>query len=346
MRQLSWIVECVPHVFQHSAFITAFVTAMMLLTEYVNARWNGALTNRLRKGGLTQLAVAATLGATPGCLGAFVVTSLFMRRRMTIGATIAAMIATSGDEAFVMFTMFPKRATALTIVLAMTGISAGWIVDRVSRRTNVRGESRCDFVEEHKCECLPKGATAPPWKDASPVRWTVFTLLALTASATAFGLIGPTSWDWKRITLLLTISVSLSVVMVVPETFLYNHLIRHVLARHVPRIMAWTFGTLWIVTLVHHEIDVVTVVSNNRWSVLSLAAATGLIPESGPHLTFTIMYAEKTLPFSVLLTNSIVQDGHGMLPLMAYSKKLFFLIKGVNLIVGIIMGTVLLALSQ
>lgn len=46
-----------------------------------------------------------------------------------------------------------------------------------------------------------------------------------------------------------------------------------------------------------------------------------IIPESGPHLIFVMMYAQGLVTFSVLFTTSFVQDGHGMLPLLSYSLK-------------------------
>jgi hypothetical protein len=38
------------------------------------------------------------------------------------------------------------------------------------------------------------------------------------------------------------------------------------------------------------------------------------------------------------MANSIVQDGHGMLPLLAESKKSFLWVKIINIIVGLIVG--------
>jgi hypothetical protein len=52
----------------------------------------------------------ALLGVAAGCLGAFIVVSLYSHRSLSHGALVAAMVATSGDEAFVMFSMFPLQA--------------------------------------------------------------------------------------------------------------------------------------------------------------------------------------------------------------------------------------------
>ena len=54
----------------------------------------------------------------------------------------------------------------------------------------------------------------------------------------------------------------------------------------------------------------------------------GLIPESAPGL----------IPFSVPLTSSIVQEGHGMLPLLSYTARDSILIKIFNLVFALVTG--------
>jgi hypothetical protein len=40
----------------------------------------------------------------------------------------------------------------------------------------------------------------------------------------------------------------------------------------------------------------------------------------------------------VLLASSIVQDGHGMLPMLAHSRRAFVAVKLVNCVVGLVAG--------
>jgi hypothetical protein len=88
-----------------------------------------------------------------------------------------------------------------------------------------------------------------------------------------------------------------------------------------------------------------TVIHNHMLWVLVIGALIGIIPESGPHLIFVMMYAQGIVPFSVLLTTSFVQDGHGMLPLLSYSLKDSVLIKFFNLVFGLLVGGVLFAMG-
>jgi hypothetical protein len=143
---------------------------------------------------------------------------------------------------------------------------------------------------------------------------------------------------WLKITIILTVSFSLFVVVSVPEHFLKKHLWEHIVKVHVPRIFLWTFGTLLVINILLHFFDINNWIADNMFTVLAIAILIGIIPESGPHLVFVTLFASGTIPFSILLASSIVQDGHGMLPLLAESKKSFFAVKAVNIIVGFIVG--------
>ncbi len=79
--------------------------------------------------------------------------------------------------------------------------------------------------------------------------------------------------------------------------------------------------------------------------IFLICALVGIIPESGPHMIFVMMFANGLIPFSILLTSSIVQDGHGMLPLFSYTIKDSVLIKLFNLLFAIVIGLPLFLLG-
>jgi len=75
--------------------------------------------------------------------------------------------------------------------------------------------------------------------------------------------------------------------------------------------------------------------------VLLIVVLMGIVPESGPHMVFVMMFADGIIPFSVLLASSIVQDGHGMLPLLSYTLRDTILVKIFNIVFGLIIGLIL-----
>lgn len=78
----------------------------------------------------------------------------------------------------------------------------------------------------------------------------------------------------------------------------------------------------------------------NQLLMLLVACLVGLVPESGPHLVFLTLYTQGAVPFSVLLASSVVQDGHGMPPLLADSRLDFVRVKAINFTVVLVLGMI------
>jgi hypothetical protein len=124
------------------------------------------------------------------------------------------------------------------------------------------------------------------------------------------------------------------------EHFIKDHIWGHVIKKHLLSIFLWTFGALLVCQIGIMHLDIQHWISNNMFLVLLLAVAVGLIPESGPHLIFVTLFAQGIVPFYILLVNSIVQDGHTTLPLLAESKGAFFKAKFINMAVGLVIGII------
>ena len=333
---------------EHALMFTAFVFVMMLVIEYVNVRTRGAWQSRLAARPRGQYLAAAALGVTPGCLGAFAVVALYSHRIVTLGAVVAAMIATSGDESFVMLAMIPKQALLLSGVLLALGIAAGALTDLIAgKRTTSKApcEQGFDLHEEEPWERLRTDALVRQWRGCSATRGLLAAGLTVFLLALLAGQIGPPTWNWVRITLTIVSAAALFIVSTVPDHFLEEHLWRHVARQHVPRVFLWTLGALLAMRFVVGNASFEATVREGKWLVLLVACLVGLVPESGPHLAFVTLYAHGTIPFSILLASSVVQDGHGMLPLLAHSRRAFLGIKAINFAVGLVVGAVGLVLG-
>jgi len=332
-------------VFKHALMITSFVFIMMLLIEYVNVQTRGAWQDSLKNSRWGQYVLGAFLGALPGCLGAFTVVSLYSHRVVSLGALVATMIATSGDEAFVMFSMFPQRALWITLLLFVVGIISGILTDILFKRQDnlIRHlDHQLPIHQSDHCNCFPKGQIWQQLRHPSMPRALLVGIFAFFLFALFSGSLGPANWDWKKITFAFSAAFGLFVSATVPEHFLEEHLWEHVVKKHLPRIFLWTFGALLVMKLLVDHLDAQAWIHDNTVWVMLMAALIGIIPESGPHLIFVTMYAAGALPFGILLASSIVQDGHGMLPMLAISRRGFLLVKGINIIVGLLAGALAL----
>jgi hypothetical protein len=330
--------------FKTALMITGFVMAMMLLIEYLNVLSAGAWQHRLAERVWGQYFLGALLGVAPGCLGAFAAVAMYSHGVLTLGAVVTTMIASSGDEAFVMLALIPRAALKLMAVLAVFGIAVGILVDLLGRRRRTRHPADClELHAQDRCKCFDPGQILAQWKECSPERGTLAIVLALFFAGVAGGQLGPSEWNWVRASLMIVSAVALFVVATVPDHFLQEHLWRHVARRHAPRLFLWTFGALLAMHLLTNVLHLQGAIRSGRWWMLLIACLVGLIPESGPHLIFVTLFAQGVVPLSVLLASSIVQDGHGMLPMLAHSPREFLLIKAIAFSAGLALGAAAMA---
>jgi len=104
--------------------------------------------------------------------------------------------------------------------------------------------------------------------------------------------------------------------------FLKEHAYAHILKKHVLKLFLWIFLTLLGIDFLMKNFNLGSIISSLPvFSLIIFAALIGIIPESGPHLLFLLLFKQGLIPFSVLLVNTLSQDGHGLLPLLSYSVK-------------------------
>jgi hypothetical protein len=124
--------------------------------------------------------------------------------------------------------------------------------------------------------------------------------------------------------------------------FLVEHVYGHIIRKHLVSLFLWLFLTLLALRIADQHLNLETLLPANPLLLVALAALVGLLPESGPNLVFVLFYAKGLIPFSVLAANSIAQDGHGVLPLLAYSVKDAAYVKVYAALVGLVVGLILL----
>ncbi len=325
--------------------ITGFVAVMMLIIEYISVQskmqWNQSLAKRP----ILQIFLSAFLGITPGCLGAFTVVSLYTHRLMNFAALVTVMIATTGDEAFVMFSMIPDKTILLNSIIFIIAIATGLFLFMISKNKKPIfpiKEMQFNYHEnkEENCNCFDSHQIIPQLKNISFNRSLLILLSFSFIFLLVAGKIGPNSWNWEKWIFIGSALFFAFVSFTSPDHFLEKHIWSHIIKKHLPRIFLWTFGTLLFIHFFENYFNIETWIKNNTVWILLIAILIGIIPESGPHLIFVTMFASGLIPFSVLLASSIVQDGHGMLPLLAESQKDFVNVKLINILVGLLAGII------
>lgn len=350
--------ELIP-IIKQSLTITLFVLSMMLIIEYLNVFSRGIWGNSLKTSTWKQILLAAFLGIIPGCLGAYTAVSLYIHNVIGTAALATAMIATSGDEAFFMFSIIPDTAVIIHVAIFIIAIITGFVVSIFIKKNQGvvhYPEKHLEVhAEESQCFYFSRKSITANFRNISALRIVLLTVLIGALGMVLF-LNGHEHGhefefltlpdlehshpEWIRITFIVVISISILMIITVNDHFLTHHIRDHIIKKHFLRIILWTFATLLVLSFVNHYLDLETIIGDNIYIVLLIAVAVGIIPESGPHLFFLLLFASGNLPLSILLANSIVQDGHGSLPLLAESRKGFFIIKGINVMVGLLVGII------
>ena len=375
---------------KQAVMITVFVLVMMLVIEYITVQTKGKWSDKFSKKPWLQIVLSALLGLVPGCLGTFAVVSMYVHRTIGFAALVTALIATSGDEAFVMFSVMPGMALKIMLTIFVISIISGLILNIIFKKKKFLGRTldhKFIHKEESDCVCYQKDTifsqiTKMIWQRAVILLFS-FAFLALLIFAGeghehALDIIDFNTeeihtehehetivdlheghsheheninteheghgWGWERITFFIVTLIGLFIALTVPDHFLKKHLWGHVIKKHFLRLFFWTFGAFLVLHFFNQYVDVKTWIEGNIYIVILVAALIGIIPESGPHIIFISMYVTGALPdeglqaFAILLTSSIVQDGHGAIPLLAESGRSFIVAKLINVIVGLIVG--------
>lgn len=341
-----------------AVLVSGLVVVMMMMIESLNVGSDGRLSARLRGSRIGQVILSSFLGVVPGCMGGFATVSLYTHNMVSFGSLAAMMIASSGDEAFVMLAMFPDKALWIFLFLFGAAIATGLLTDLFIVRRNgpraVSAATGCDFsckVADHRHSASDSTLSG---RHFSRKRLYLLLGTGLFIAALVTGLlehehanedahhaaagINLLSEDWMNV---LFGILSLLVIVVIirgSDHFVEEHLWHHIVCRHLPRIFLWTLSVLIICEVLTSWVDVSAWISGNTVLMIVLASLIGIIPESGPHLIFVTLYASGIVPLPVLLASCISQDGHAGLPLLAESKSDFVKAKAIGCAVALVVA--------
>ena len=406
-------------ILQQTLIITTLVIGMMMVIEFINVRTGGIWSKKLQKSPWIQILFAIVMGVIPGCLGTYTVVSLYVHRVVNFPALMAALISTTGDESFFMFSLFPEKALYINLIIIGISIAVAVVLQLTMKNKFIGLQNKemsfpihenesCshDHHHHHKHHSVKSNI-----KNISFVRALLITLslgvLILVLSGVIDGshhlnlLMGGQTEesvvhslesqqdnkttrqqvcdeehhhcnhdhdfhaksselnsqcseadvhhhhdhhdhgdeaDWIRIILIVLFVAILIINIVAEEHFLEEHMWQHVIKVHLPKIFLWTFGVILCLTILNNFVNIQNLIDSKPFIVLLIAILIGLIPQSGPHLIFLILFANGDLPLGIFLANCIVQDGHGALPLLAESRKAFLVSKAIKVGLAIVVG--------
>ncbi len=181
--------------------ITLFVFMMLIFIDYFNVLTEGKMNSIIKGGVFRQYVIASFLGVTPGCLGSFMNVSFYVHGLLSFGALVGGMIATTGDETFVMLAVFPMKAMILFGILFALGIIFPYIIDRIVPILKIKLCSKCELSKIHFEDTslyFDFKKTLEYVKKISLIRFLIFTLFLIFIWGFLSGNIGPKVWEIKN----------------------------------------------------------------------------------------------------------------------------------------------------
>ena len=331
------------NIFDHALSLSGFVICMMLLVEYFHGSSRATFMKFMKIGSVSSYLIAASLAAIPGCFGCFLVVTCYIHGLISVGVLIVASIVTIGDVAFILIARDADLYLKLLFLMSLVGLLVGFVIDRLD--IFKKFESGCDQLIFHPNEDGEKLTASLIANLKKPSRSRILLLVCyiLFCVALVSGKIGHLPLIPVVIFFLILLGVGVFYVLInASDHFIEEHFIGHVLKKHFPRLFVWSVLAFVVVTLSQENTSFDSFIQSKQWMILFLAILLGFIPDSGPHLLFITLYWNGQIDFTILLVSSIVQDGHGLVPLLAISRREFFRIKLINMLIALVITVVLM----
>jgi len=313
--------------------VSVFVAATLLIFYALESVWRidtGAFLARRRR---WQPPLAALLGALPGCGGAVIVVTQFVRGRVGLGGVVAALTATMGDAAFLLLAREPQTG-ALVFALGLgVGTISGYVVDLFHKNSAGAGES---------------AGEAPTCKAAAEAPKPLYTLhriwLWLLVPGLALGVLGAFQIDvdaWFSPAENFSPTTWFGFGMGALTLFLWANNRQHNPAAEASgtraggaelqtRVVADTaFITAWVVAaFLVYELGVhFSGIDLAQWFAVwapfvpLVGVLVGFIPGCGPQIVVTTLYLSGVVPLSAQLGNAISNDGDALFPAIALAPR-------------------------
>jgi len=315
--------------------VATYVGLTLFLFYYVSSRLSeeGKWVGLLQRDSRLQVAFAACMGALPGCGGAIIVMTQFVRGRHSFGSVVAVLSATMGDAAFLLLASEPRSGAIVLIISWGIGMVYGWVVDQIHGTQFLR----------------PQANVVPSPHGGSPsvIRARRFSLEGhvwrwVLVPSSLIAALGSLHYDVDAVCSLPDDTVNTVGAMLVMVTLvcgalrpaqsisldvdlrprcmptLFNRVAREtnfVLCWVVTSFLAFELFVLWAgfdLTLLLAAVP--------EWTIL-IAVCMGFLPGCGPQIMVATLYVSGLIPLSAQLGNAISNDGDALFPAIALAPK-------------------------
>ena len=321
--------------------VTVFVAATLVIFYFIEAWYRIDVTSLLSRFQVWQVPIAAGLGALPGCGGAIMVITQYIRGGISFGSVVSVLTSTMGDAAFLLLATAPEIGISIFGIGFLVGIASGYTVDAIHGNGFLRQRSK---NPKETSNSYTRRIDSRWWR----YLWTAFLIPGLifggfvafqADTSVIFGVfMGIETVVWVGlggaiVSLMLwgiTPPTSNKISPKASGTLGWASASTRRLGDAPARVVGDTcFVTVWVVFayLIYElgiyflEIDLKQIFQIWAPLVPFIAILVGFIPGCGPQLVVATMYLNGLVPFSAEVGNAISNDGDALFPAIAMAPK-------------------------
>jgi len=317
--------------------VATYVAATLTIYHAISSRLSNTnkLTGLLNRSAYFQVLFSASMGALPGCGGAIVVITQYVKGRLSFGSVVAVLTATMGDAAFLLLAAQPKTGLLVISIGFVVGLLSGWIVDAIHGEHFMRPAIKDTPIPS----CAnKKEAHQPPLKLQGHFwKWMLLpaSVIAIMGSfqinidhffhlengtiniiGAAAAIVSILLWAISR-----DITDYESAVSEDPKEQT-NTLFQRV-AQDTNFVTSWVICAFLLFELTMYWTGINLASAFTEWSayIPLMGVVIGLLPGCGPQILVTSLYISGAVPLSAQLGNSISNDGDALFPAIVLAPK-------------------------
>ena len=312
---------------QVSSYVAATICVVYWLqSKFANtSRFSGLIAANTRH----QVVFASLMGTLPGCGGAIIVMTQFVKGKLSFGSVVAVLTATMGDAAFLLLAAQPSTGLFVLGVSLLVALVSGLIVDKVHRPGFMRPEvdPTSNDADDLSDEPLKTEAQGYYWKHALIPTMIVAGMISFQTDMDAIfalseGTFAVLGCGFALLAMFLWAVAPSGTIglqtMSTDEVPLFQRV-----AHETNTVTCWV-----ILAFLAFELTILA----TGWNLSSLfvglpgvailaAVLIGWIPGCGPQILTTTLYLNGAIPLSAQLGNSISNDGDALFPALVMAPK-------------------------
>lgn len=317
--------------------VASYVACTLFVVYAFQTRFSGAsqLSKWLTINPSFQVIFASAAGILPGCGGAIVVMTQFVRGNVNFGSVVAVLTATMGDAAFLLLATAPSAGVKVLGISLIAGIITGFVVNRIHGADFLSPAVKPRMGSSVEMTDTPMPVPRPSYQARF---WQVVMLPTLCVA-----FLGSLQYDVDAVFdvpigtftyLGAGLSVLAMILWATGDKRKYDDCARaihrldgeglfHLVAHETHFILSWVIlGFLSVqILMLSSGYDVIALLPDNLGLLVLGAIIVGWIPGCGPQIILTSLYLQGQLPFSAQLGNAISNDGDALFPALALAPK-------------------------